>query len=58
MTNTIPTAEKNLELARRFMAARASGMTVQAAFESVFGLSYAKFAGDIYDALIAKSNIR
>ncbi len=58
MTTTLPTAAKNLELARRFVAARADGMTVEAAFEAVFGTSYAKFAGDLYDALIAKSNVR
>ncbi len=48
------TTEKNAELARRFVAARANGMTTADAFELVFGISYAKFAGDLYDALRAK----
>lgn len=50
---------KNQIISVKILAAIESGMDIQAAFDSVLGEgAYIKMAGDLYDALRAKNNLK
>lgn len=54
--NTSTTAAANAAISRAILAKIAEGLAVPAAIDAVLGVgTYAKLAGDVYDALRAKS---